>query len=115
MSSLGVIASVVAAIASVTTLVLGIRRSRHGRLIEIVDLLDELKRAIDYGGHIPGPKGKLQARIGRLNLPATRAVLAAPLRTNTESSDLATAALEEARKALARSADRRLWRRPGHN
>jgi hypothetical protein len=111
-STLGVIASVIAAIASVTTLVVGIRRARHGRLIEIVDLLSELKAAIDYGGYIPGPKGKLQARIGRMD-PATRTVLAAPLRTNTESSDLATAALEEARTALARSADRRLWLRRG--
>lgn len=113
MNALGVIASVIAAIASVTTLTVGILRARHRRLVEIVDLLGELKQAIDYGGWIAGPKGKLQARIRKLDLPATRTVLSTPLKVNTESSDLASAALEEARTALGQSADLRLWIRRG--
>ena len=113
MSTLGVIASVIAAIASVTTLVIGIRRAKHRRLVEIVDLLGELKQAIDYGGWIAGPKGKLQARIGKLDLPATRTVLSSQLKVDTHSSNLATAALEEARTALGRSGDLRFWTRRG--
>ncbi|MGZ8697059.1 MAG: hypothetical protein ACXWZ1_06855 [Gaiellaceae bacterium] len=61
----------IAAVASVTGLLIGLFRARRRRMIEIVDLLGDLKQAIDYGGWIAGPKGKLQARIGGLDLPAT--------------------------------------------
>lgn len=83
MEELGVIASVIAAVGSVAGILLARRQSRHRQLVEIVDLLNELRHVTEYGGWIRGPKNKLRVRLGSMNLPITRALLDAPLRRAT--------------------------------
>ena len=104
MDAAGVVAAIIAAVASVAVLAVGRVQSKRRRLTEIVDLLGELKHAVDFGGWVAGPEEKLRTRVGTMNLSATQTVLATPLMAgDLAASELVDAALKEARGVLGQS------------
>lgn len=104
MSTTAAVASIVAALTGIVALLLAARETRRRRLTEIIDLLTEIKAAIDWGSGAALRRdelqGRLRTRLGRLHLPKTRELASAQLRSESPFSALADEALVEARGAL---------------
>jgi hypothetical protein len=98
------IASTVAAITGTVALRAALRETRRRRIVEIIDLITEIKAAIDWGSTVALRRdelqGRLRTRLGRMDLPKTRELANAQLRSEAPFSELAGGALDEARSLL---------------
>jgi hypothetical protein len=104
MNTTAAAASIVAAVTGITALVVTLREARRRRLVEVIDVLTEIKAAIDWGGPAAlkrdEAQGRLRTRLARLDLPKTREFASAKLWSEVPSSRMADAAIAEARAAL---------------
>jgi hypothetical protein len=114
MGTIGALAAIVAAVVGCIGLLLGLQERRRGRLLEILDLVTQLKTIIDWGPegllYHEDVQGRLRARIGRLPLPVTRRFAESTLRCSPEWSELAGEAIVEVRGELERHHLLRPWR-----
>jgi hypothetical protein len=104
METVAAVAAIVAASTGIVTLRVAVVEAKRRRLTEIIDLITQMKAAIDWG---PGAavrrdefQGQLRTRIGGLDLPRTRELANEQLHGTPEFSELAASALAKARCAI---------------
>jgi hypothetical protein len=103
-STTAAVASIIAALTGIVALTVAVRETRRWRLVEIIDLVTDIKAAILWGSQSSLRRdelqGRLRTRLARMKLPKTRELASAQLRSEQPYAELADEALVELRDAL---------------